>query len=67
MALLRRQRKTLTLASGFGDESASISNLTSRQRTGVVEGAPKAVLGGAKKEDAETKEQLEESGATVTT
>ena len=44
----------------------SLTNLGLKEAKEVVENAPKAVLEGAKKEDAEAdKKQLEEAGATV--
>ena len=59
---------------GFGDNKIQVikavrelTNLGLKEAKEVVEGAPKAVLGGAKKEDAEAaKEKLEAAGAAVT-
>ena len=59
---------------GFGDNKIQVikavrelTNLGLKEAKEVVEGAPKAVLEGAKKEDAEaTKEKLEAAGAAVT-
>ena len=58
---------------GFGDNKIavikvvrSLTNLGLKEAKEVVENAPKAVLEGAKTEDAEAaKKQLEEAGATV--
>lgn len=58
---------------GFGDNKIavikvvrSLTNLGLKEAKEVVENAPKAVLEGVKKEDAEAaKKQLEEAGATV--
>ena len=58
---------------GFGDNKIavikvvrSLTNLGLKEAKEGVENAPKAVLEGAKKEDAEAaKKQLEEAGATV--
>ena len=58
---------------GFGDNKIavikvvrSLTNLGLKEAKEVVENAPKAVLEGAKQEDAEAaKKQLEEAGATV--
>ena len=59
---------------GFGDNKIQVikavrelTNLGLKGAKEVVEGAPKAVLAGAKKEDAEAaKEKLEAAGAAVT-
>ena len=59
---------------GFGDNKIavikvvrSLTNLGLKEAKELVESAPKAVLEGAKKEDAEdAKKQLEEAGAAVT-
>ena len=59
---------------GFGDNKIQVikavrelTNLGLKEAKEVVEGAPKAVLAGAKKEDAEAaKEKLEAAGAAVT-
>lgn len=59
---------------GFGDnkiavikEVRSITNLGLKEAKELVESAPKPVLEGAKKEDAEAaKAKLEEAGATIT-
>lgn len=59
---------------GFGDNKIQVikavrelTNLGLKEAKEVVEGAPKAVLEGAKKEDAEAvKEKLEAAGAAVT-
>ena len=59
---------------GFGDNQIavikvvrSLTNLGLKEAKEVVENAPKAVLEGAKKEDAEAaKEKLEAAGAAVT-
>ena len=59
---------------GFGDNKIGVikvvralTNLGLKEAKEVVEGAPKAVLEGATKEDAAAaKAQLEEAGATVT-
>lgn len=59
---------------GFGDNKIQVikavrelTNLGLKEAKEVVEGAPKAVLKGAKKEDAEAaKEKLEAAGAAVT-
>ena len=59
---------------GFGDNKIQVikavrelTNLGLKEAKEVVEGAPKAVLDGAKKEDAEAaKEKLEAAGAAVT-
>ena len=59
---------------GFGDNKIQVikavrelTNLGLKEAMEVVEGAPKAVLEGAKKEDAEAaKEKLEAAGAAVT-
>lgn len=59
---------------GFGDNKIQVikavrelTNLGLKEAKEVVEGAPKAVLVGAKKEDAEAaKEKLEAAGAAVT-
>ena len=59
---------------GFGDNKIavikvvrSLTNLGLKEAKEVVENAPKAVLEGAKKEDAEAaKEKLEAAGAAVT-
>ncbi len=59
---------------GFGDNKIQVikavrelTNLGLKEAKEVVEGAPKAVLEGAKKEDAEVaKEKLEAAGAAVT-
>lgn len=59
---------------GFGDNKIQVikavrelTNLGLKEAKEVVEGAPKAVLEGTKKEDAEAaKEKLEAAGAAVT-
>ena len=59
---------------GFGENKIAVikvvrklTNLGLKEAKEVVESAPKAILEGAKKEDAEAaKAQLEEAGATVT-
>ena len=59
---------------GFGDNKIAvikvvrgITNLGLKEAKELVEGAPKAILEGAKTADAEdAKKQLEEAGATVT-
>lgn len=59
---------------GFGDNKIQVikavrelTNLGLKEAKEVVEGAPKAVLEGAKREDAEAaKEKLEAAGAAVT-
>ena len=59
---------------GFGDNKIQVikavrelTNLGLKEAKEVVEGAPKAVLEGARKEDAEAaKEKLEAAGAAVT-
>lgn len=59
---------------GFGDNKIQVikavrelTNLGLKEAKEVVEGAPKAVLEGAEKEDAEAaKEKLEAAGAAVT-
>lgn len=59
---------------GFGDNKIQVikavrelTNLGLKEAKEVVEGAPKAVLEGAKKEDADAaKEKLEAAGAAVT-
>ena len=59
---------------GFGDNKIQVikavrelTNLGLKEAKEVVEGAPKAVLEGSKKEDAEAaKEKLEAAGAAVT-
>lgn len=59
---------------GFGDNKIQVikavrelTNLGLKEAKEVVEGAPKAVLEGAQKEDAEAaKEKLEAAGAAVT-
>lgn len=59
---------------GFGDNKIQVikavrelTNLGLKEAKEVVEGAPKAVFEGAKKEDAEAaKEKLEAAGAAVT-
>ncbi len=59
---------------GFGDNKIEVikavrelTNLGLKEAKEVVEGAPKAVPEGAKKEDAEAaKEKLEAAGAAVT-
>lgn len=59
---------------GFGDNKIQVikavrelTNLGLKEAKEVVEGVPKAVLEGAKKEDAEAaKEKLEAAGAAVT-
>ena len=59
---------------GFGDNKIQVikavrelTNLGLKEAKEVVEGAPKAVLEGAKKEDAEAaEEKLEAAGAAVT-
>ena len=59
---------------GFGDNKIQVikvvrelTSLGLKEAKEVVENAPKAVLEGVKKEDAEAaKKQLEEAGATVT-
>ena len=59
---------------GFGDNKIQVikavrelTNLGLKEAKEVVEGAPQAVLEGAKKEDAEAaKEKLEAAGAAVT-
>jgi len=59
---------------GFGDNKIQVikavrelTNLGLKEAKEAVEGAPKAVLEGAKKEDAEAaKEKLEAAGAAVT-
>ncbi len=59
---------------GFGDNKIQVikavrelTNLGLKEAKEVVEGAPEAVLEGAKKEDAEAaKEKLEAAGAAVT-
>ena len=59
---------------GFGDNKIQVikavrelTNLGLKEAKEVVDGAPKAVLEGAKKEDAEAaKEKLEAAGAAVT-
>lgn len=59
---------------GFGDNKIQVikavrelTNLGLKEAKEVVEGTPKAVLEGAKKEDAEAaKEKLEAAGAAVT-
>ncbi len=59
---------------GFGDNKIQVikavrelTNLGLKEAKEVVEGAPRAVLEGAKKEDAEAaKEKLEAAGAAVT-
>lgn len=59
---------------GFGDNKIQVikavrelTNLGLKEAKEVVEGAPKAVLEGVKKEDAEAaKEKLEAAGAAVT-
>ena len=59
---------------GFGDNKIQVikavrelTNLGLKEAKEAVESAPKVILEGAKKEDAEdAKKQLEEAGATVT-
>ena len=59
---------------GFGDNKVAVikvvrtlTSLGLKEAKELVEAAPKAVLEGAKKDDAEAaKKQLEEAGATVT-